>query len=76
MKSLSTLGLRGPLSWFDSSGGKEVWRSGWADEEEAIDVRFWRFWFGPPGILRVGLFLGFGRGMWEGCGGDVAGEPR
>jgi len=53
------------------SGGKEVWRRGWADDALAIDGL--RLMCPPPGKARVGRWRGRARG--EGPGGEVAAEP-
>ena len=65
--SLSTLGLLAASSMADSSGGNEVWRSGWVElGVDAAVVAVLRRLAGGPWDDRdnEGRFLGFGRLVW------------
>lgn len=80
--SKPTLGDRAPKA--DSSGGKEVWRRGWAEPVEAMDMveGFLRFMEGE-GPLSEARFLfelvplewvlREGSWLWDGYGGEWAG---
>jgi hypothetical protein len=67
--SLSTLGLRAPLSIAEPSGGNEVWRRGCellgveAAREEGLRRLLGGGWELSE---RDGRFFGFGSGMWWG----------
>lgn len=83
MASTSTEGERAPKKADESSGGNEVWRSGWAEAgadvvEMADALRRFRVGGPPPDsavrFLLVDMVLMPGSCAWDGYGGECAGE--